>query len=99
MPDQTRPAHAAGGLHSRGVQIRILNLQSLDRGSLGDGAKARLEGGDDPAYLHVRAAARAVGVPVGTAKDWLLAFLYWRSKSLGLKKHDPGPQRDSGPPG
>lgn len=68
-------------------------------GSLADGAKARLESGGYPPYHFVRAAAGAVEVPVETAKNWLLAFLYWRLKSLGLRNPDPGQQEDSGSPG
>jgi hypothetical protein len=51
--------------------------------SLPDGAKARLESGQYPPYHYVKAASRAVGVPVQTSKIWLNNFLYWRRGSLG----------------
>ena len=60
--------------------------------TLAEEAKTRLEEGEYPPYHLVRAASRAVGVPVETCKNWLLAFLYWRSKSLGLSKPPNDPE-------
>ena len=45
-------------------------------------AKARLDRGEYPPYHLVNAARRAAGVPADKAKNWLHAFLYWRSHSL-----------------
>jgi hypothetical protein len=57
---------------------RELIQQQIDFfGALEEDAKARLEVGEYPPYHFVRA---------GTCKNWLQAFLYWRSKSLGLGK-------------
>jgi hypothetical protein len=66
---------------------RELIQQQIDFfGALEEDAKARLEVGEYPPYHFVRAASLAAGVPAGTCKNWLQAFLYWRSKSLGLGK-------------
>ena len=69
-----------------GRQIEFLN-------ALADEAKMRLEEGEYPPYHSVNAARRSAGVPVETAKNWLLAFLYWRRNSLRLR-----PDSDGGSP-
>ena len=63
----------------------VLQRQIDFFGSLAEEAKTRLEDGEYPPYHFVRAASRTAGVPVETGKNWLLAFLHWRSKSQGLK--------------
>lgn len=67
-------------------------------GSLAEEAKTRLEDGEYPPYHFLRATSRSVGVPVETCKNWVLAFLYWRSKSLSLKNPDPERQQDTSSP-
>jgi hypothetical protein len=79
-------------LHSWGKGQRAAIRQQIDFfETLAEEARARLEEGEYPPYHFVRAAADAVGVPVETCKNMLLAFLYWRSKSLGLNRPDTDP--------
>ncbi len=86
---------ALGFLRERGKGKEAVIRQQIDFfESLADQARAHLEEGEYPPYHLVRAASRAAGVPVGACKNWLLAFLYWRSKSLQLKHPEPGQHRD-----
>jgi hypothetical protein len=71
--------------------------------SLPPEATARLDRGEYPPYHLINAARRAAGVPTETAKNWLQAFLYWRSRSLRLgplrgakREADPGYTAGSG---
>ena len=58
-------------------QVKFLSALSAE-------AKARLDRGEYPPFHLVNAARGVAGVPVETAKNWLLAFLYWRSHSLQI---------------
>src|SRR5690348_5355322 len=72
-------------MQSWGKGNRAVQQQHIDFfEALPEDAKARLERGEYPPYHHVRAAARVTSVSVDTAKYWLQAFLYWRSKSSAL---------------
>jgi hypothetical protein len=61
---------------------------------LADEARNRVEDGEYPPYHFVRRASKAVGVPVEICKNWLQAFLHWRSNNRKLKSPKPGGRWD-----
>ena len=62
-----------------------MQRQATFLNALSDEAKTLLDRGEYPPYHLINAARRSAGVPAETAKNWLLAFLYWREHSPQLE--------------